>query len=90
MHIISEMEECQKMLPFRKPIKLLEMEQKLWNVINCPDSAGRRGQPCPFGLGLRKFANDSIIVIFFKNAKKITSGGLMILSLENFGLIPYF
>ena len=37
------MDECQKMLPCGKPIKLLEMEQKLWNVINCPDSAGRRG-----------------------------------------------
>ena len=37
------MDECQKMLPFGKPIKLLWMEQKLWNVINCPDSAGRRG-----------------------------------------------
>ena len=43
MHITSKMDECQKMLPFGKPIKLLEMEQKLWNVINCPDSAGRRG-----------------------------------------------
>ena len=43
MHITSKMDECQKMLPCGKPIKLLEMEQKLWNVINCPNSAGRRG-----------------------------------------------
>ena len=28
-------------------------------------------QPCPFGSGLRKFALDPVIVIFFKNAKKI-------------------
>ena len=46
-------------------------------------------KPCPFDLGLRKFALDFVVVIFFKNAKKITSGGL-ILSLEKFSLIPYF
>ena len=41
-----------------------------------------------FGSGLRKFALDFVVVIFFKNAKKITSGGL-IMSLEKFGLIWY-
>jgi hypothetical protein len=41
--------------------------------------------PCPFGLR-RRF--DPVIVIFFKNEEKITSGGL-IMSLEKFGLIPY-
>ena len=35
-----------------------------------------------------KFALDPVVVIFFKNAKQITSGGL-ILSLAKFGLIPY-
>ena len=43
-------------------------------------------QPCPFDLGLRKFALDFVIIIFFKNAKRFTSGGL-IMSLEKFGLI---
>ena len=43
-------------------------------------------KPCPFDLGLKKFALDFGIVIFFKNAKKFTSGGL-IMSLEKFGLI---
>ena len=32
-------------------------------------------KPCPFGLGLRKFALDPVVVIFFKNVKKITSVG---------------
>ena len=41
-----------------------------------------------FGSGLRKFALDLVIVIFFKNAEKMTSGGL-IQSLEKFGLITY-
>ena len=45
-----------------------------------------RKLPCPFESGLRKFALDFAIVFFFKNAKKITSGGL-IMSLEKFGLI---
>ena len=27
-------------------------------------------KPCPFDLGLRKFALDPVVVIFFKNAKK--------------------
>ena len=48
----------------------------------------RLSEPCPFGLGLRKFALDPVVVIFFKNAEKIASGGL-ILSLEKFVLIPY-
>ena len=46
-------------------------------------------KPCPFESGLRKFALDPVVVIFFKNVKKVTSGGL-ILSLAKFGLIPYF
>ena len=41
--------------------------------------------PCSFESGLRKFALDPVVVIFFKNAKKVTSGGL-ILSLAKFGL----
>ena len=41
-------------------------------------------EPCPFGSGLRKFALDPVVVIFFK----IPSGGL-ILSLGKFGLIPH-
>ena len=45
-------------------------------------------EPCPFEFGLRKFALDPVVVIFFKNAENITSGGL-ILSLAKFGLIPY-
>jgi hypothetical protein len=45
-------------------------------------------KPCPFGLGLRKFALDFVVVIFFKNAEKIASGGL-ILYLEKLGLILY-
>ena len=45
-------------------------------------------QPCPFGSGLRKFELDLVAVIFFKNAEKIISGG-MILYLEKFGLIQY-
>ena len=32
---------------------------------------------CPFESGLRKFALDKVIVIFFKNVKKNTSGGLI-------------
>ena len=40
----------------------------------------------PFGL--RKWL-DPVVVIFFKNARKITSGGL-IQWLEKFDLIPYF
>ena len=43
---------------------------------------GRRHKPCPFESGLRKFALDFVVVFFFKNAEKTTSGGL-ILSLEN-------
>ena len=27
-------------------------------------------KPCPFGLELRKFALNYVVVIFFKNAKK--------------------
>ena len=27
-------------------------------------------KPCPFGSGLKKFALDPVVVIFFKNAKK--------------------
>ena len=27
-------------------------------------------QPCPFGLGLRKFSLDPVVVIFFKKCKK--------------------
>ena len=27
-------------------------------------------KPCPFEFGLRKFALDPVVVIFFKNAKK--------------------
>ena len=34
-------------------------------------------EPCPFGFGLVKFALDPVVVIFFKNAEKITSGGLI-------------
>ena len=34
--------------------------------------------PCPFGSGLRKFALDLVVVFFFKNAEKITSGGLIL------------
>ena len=45
-------------------------------------------QPCPFDLGLRKFALDFAVVIFFKNANKNTSDGL-IMSLEKFGLIRH-
>ena len=45
-------------------------------------------KPFPFESVLRKFSLDPVIVIFFKNAEKITSGGL-ILSLAEFGLIPY-
>ena len=33
--------------------------------------------PCRFGSGLEKFALDPILVIFFKIAEKITSGGLI-------------
>ena len=43
-------------------------------------------KPCPFGSGLRKFALDFVVVIFFKNAKQITIGGV-IMSLKIFGLI---
>jgi hypothetical protein len=43
---------------------------------------------CPFASGLRKFELNFAIVIFFKNAEKIASGGL-ILFLEKFGLISY-
>ena len=32
-------------------------------------------KPCPFDLGLRKFALDPTLVNFFKNVKKITSVG---------------
>ena len=28
-------------------------------------------KPCPFDLGLRKFALDFVVVIFFKNSKKL-------------------
>jgi hypothetical protein len=35
-----------------------------------------RLQHCPFDLELRKCALDFVVVIFFKNAKKTTSGGL--------------
>ena len=51
--------------------------------------AYKRLEPCPFGSGLRKFALDPVVVIFFKNEKKNVSGGL-ILSLEKFGLILGF
>ena len=37
----------------------------------CPES-----KPCPFGSGLIKFALDFVVVISFKNAEKIASGGL--------------
>ena len=30
-----------------------------------------RLKPCPFGSGLRKFALDLVVVIFFKNAEKV-------------------
>ena len=53
MHIISKMDECQKMLRWGKPIKSDKMERKLWNIINCPDSAGRRGH----GLDNQSFGN---------------------------------
>ena len=33
--------------------------------------SGRLLEPCPFDLGLRKFALDFIVVFFFKNAKKL-------------------
>ena len=33
--------------------------------------------PCPFVSVLRKFALDFVVVIFFKNAEKIASGGLI-------------
>ena len=46
-------------------------------------------EPCPFGSGLRKFPVDPVIENFFKNAEKITSGGL-IMYLGKFGLIKYF
>ena len=52
----------------------------------CAVGGSMTSQPCPFDLGLRKFALNFLIVIFFKNAKKITSGGL-IMSLEKFGSI---
>ena len=32
-------------------------------------------KPCPFEFGLRKFGLDPVVVIFFKNVKKITSVG---------------
>ena len=48
----------------------------------------RPHKPCPFESELRKFALDFVVVIFFKNTEKITSGGL-IMSLEKFGLILY-
>ena len=35
-------------------------------------------EPCPFESGLRKFALDFVVVIFFKNAEKITNGGLIL------------
>jgi hypothetical protein len=38
----------------------------------------RLQESCPFGSGLRKFALDFVFVIFFKNAKKNTSGGLIL------------
>ena len=44
-------------------------------------------EPCPFEFGLKKFALDPVGFFFFKNAKKVTSGGL-ILFLAKFGLIP--
>ena len=44
-------------------------EEKLWS--------------CPFGSGLKKFALDPVVVIFFKHAKKNTRVGL-IQSLEKF------
>ena len=64
---------------------------KLWLLILVVlDPLGHMNyEPCPFGSGLRKFALDPVVVIFFRNAKKNTSGGL-ILSLEKFGLILYF
>ena len=36
---------------------------------------GIRLKPCPFGLGLRKFALDPTLVNFFKKCQKITSVG---------------
>ena len=34
-------------------------------------------EPCPFDLGLRKFALDFVVVLFFKNDQKMTTGGLI-------------
>ena len=34
-------------------------------------------KPCPFGLGLKKFALDPVVLIFSAFLKKITSGGLI-------------
>ena len=39
--------------------------------VNC------RHEPYPFGSGLRKFAVDPVVVIFFEGLKKITSGCLI-------------
>ena len=36
-----------------------------------------RDKPCPFESELRKFAFDFVVVIFFKNAEKFKSGGLI-------------
>ena len=52
----------------------------------CAVDGSMTSQPCPFDLGLKKFALDFVFVFFSKMQKKITSGGL-IMSLEKFGLI---
>ena len=58
----------------------------VWKSLLLVGLVFNRQKPCPFDLGLRKFALDFVIVFFFKNAKKNTSGGL-IMSLEKCGLI---
>ena len=40
------------------------------DYMQSPVSFDNRPKPCPFDLGLRKFAHDFVVVIFFKNTKK--------------------
>ena len=39
---------------------------------------GLSKKPCPFGSGFKKFALDPVVVNFYKNAKKVTIGGLVL------------
>ena len=44
---------------------------KLWATPHCDHIIGETPKPCPFKIGLRKFALDHVVVFFFQNDKKL-------------------